>query len=483
MTEETGASSKPPQTQDASDKGDSGRSAEGNSGNGGRNGRRNNRYAYGGGMSKHITYAGENEDIGVLLTLRDEVFSKRVVYSAFAEKIKNYVTQNFQYAKDIVPIIETLEDTRATVVAEQPLDLVGNDLNSPVLVAMKTEEVKKHIRRISVLEENKVTLYGVVWGQCSTALQELIKTDPDFEKRDKDFDSIWLLKKCKLVSSGVDDRANKYNTLLKAITQMCNIRQQPYESNDSYRTRLDALVLTLELSGGKHMLCSDELIEPKDPDQPTEQEIKDEEEKMKAMILIVRADPNRFSALQSSLEEGVFLNRDEYPTTVTTAYELLQKTCPEVPGASPSRGWRFGRNKGRNKKSHEHSALSFAQHKEGLVPGRDGKTHAHVVYFSCNKPGHYKNQCPSTKDVSFAQFVLSQNKTQIINPNWLLLDSGSTVTVCSNPKLVHNIQPCGSQGPLRITTNGGGQSFYEVADLNILPMKVHFNKDSMANIL
>ena len=153
MTENSEPSSKAPQTQAAGKKDASARSVEGGSGNGGRSGRKPSRNAYGAGMSKAITYAGENEDIGVLLTLRDETFSKRVVYSTFTEKIKNYVTQNFQFAKDIVPIIETLEDTRAKVVSEQPFDLVGEDLKSPVLVTMKTEEVKKHIKRISVLEE------------------------------------------------------------------------------------------------------------------------------------------------------------------------------------------------------------------------------------------------------------------------------------------------------------------------------------------
>ena len=57
------------------------------------------------------------------------------------------------------------------------------------------------------------------------------------------------------------------------------------------------------------------------------------------------------------------------------------------------------------------------------------------------------------------------------------------VTVCCNPKIVHEIQPYGVQGPLRITTNREDQSFHEVATLNLLPLKVHFNQHSMANIL
>lgn len=56
------------------------------------------------------------------------------------------------------------------------------------------------------------------------------------------------------------------------------------------------------------------------------------------MILVLRADPHRYVTLQAALEEGIFLGRDKYLVTVTTTYELLQKTYSETPGSSP-RGW------------------------------------------------------------------------------------------------------------------------------------------------
>ena len=44
------------------------------------------------------------------------------------------------------------------------------------------------------MENNKETLFGIVWGQCSTALQEVIKADEDYVTNEADFDCIWLLK-------------------------------------------------------------------------------------------------------------------------------------------------------------------------------------------------------------------------------------------------------------------------------------------------
>ena len=182
---------------------------------------------------KPSNYGGENKDMDVLLTLRDEQFDKRVQYNTFIDKLKNYVLQNFTYAQDVIPIIDKLEDTVADLKTKGPTDLSEDDEKNFVKKFAKQEEIKEHALRLRTLRGNKITLYGIVWGQCSTALQEVIKTDADFVTKDGAFDCIWLLKKCKMVSSGVDDRGNKHNTLVKALLQFCNIRQHQYESNDA----------------------------------------------------------------------------------------------------------------------------------------------------------------------------------------------------------------------------------------------------------
>ena len=159
--------------------------------------------------------------------------------------------------------------------------------------------------------------------------------------------------------------------------------------------------------------------------------------------MIVRADGNRYGSLQSNLGEGVLLGRDEYPKTITSAYELLQKTCPEVP-KPVNKNWRFRQNKGNLSNP---TNLSFAQTTDKVFPGLDGKKHPHVICHSCNKRGHYANKCPevpisSKVKLQFAQFILNQMQGSHINPNWLLLDTCSTVSVVCNPAVITNIRPC-----------------------------------------
>ena len=72
---------------------------------------------------------------------------------------------------------------------------------------------------------------------------------------------------------------------------------------------------------------------------------------------------------------------------------------------------------------------------------------------------------------------------EVINKDWLLLDTCSTVSVSCNPRMISNVKPCGPGKGVTVITNGGAQTFEEEGILNFLPLKVHFNENSVANIL
>ena len=61
----------------------------------------------------------------------------------------------------------------------------------------------------------------------------------------------------------------------------------------------------------------------KDNDDPTDDEIKIEEDKMQAILLLKNADEKRNGGISKSMKEGSFLARDEYSITIASMYELM----------------------------------------------------------------------------------------------------------------------------------------------------------------
>ena len=79
--------------------------------------------------------------------------------------------------------------------------------------------------------------------------------------------------------------------------------------------------------------------------------------------------------------------------------------------------------------------------------------------------------------------LCAQGKNFTIPSSWILLDTCSTCDVANNPALVNDIRTCSPEERLTAFTNGGQQVYNLSANLNFLPIRVHFKKSSMANIL
>ena len=396
-------------------------------------------------------------------------------------------SKKFEEGKDMMLILEYLMDPKASIDAEEPEDLTIEEMKSPVKQWLKQEEVKQHSKRLKALKRNKEKLHALIWGQLTHGLQEVVKSDDDFIPSDNSFDCIWLLAKVKLISVGVDSKANKHYKFLEALTSFCTVQQGGTESNDSFRKRLDAAGLTLRLAGGAQVLCNPELIESSTPEQPTAEEVETETEKMKAMMMILRSDGDRYETLKKDLHQSVYRGRDEFPTTVTSTYDLLQHTSAQSRDENNNNSARFGKFRFRKNQNNRNGNFTFTQSSSSsnsdAVPGRDGKLYTHVKCHHCHTPGHYANECPAKDAVTLAHFSLTQKKLELINKNWILLDTCSTVSVFCNADLVDNIQNCLPGNGITAVTNGGSEHFKQNADLKLLPMNVHFNSNSIANIL
>ena len=67
------------------------------------------------------------------------------------------------------------------------------------------------------------------------------------------------------------------------------MKQGDTEANDNYLERFKSNIMTVELTGSKRFFCSKGIM-TKNNDDPTDGEIKTEEDKMQAIFLLKNAD-------------------------------------------------------------------------------------------------------------------------------------------------------------------------------------------------
>ena len=110
-----------------------------------------------------------------------------------------------------------------------------------------------------------------------------------------------------------------------------------------------------------------------------------------------------------------------------------------------------------------------------LVAGRNGMTIKQAYCSKCDKHGHASDYCPKM------QLSLAQSRTiPIIPRNWILLDSGSTISSVCNKDLISNVKPVTI--PLTVYTNGVIQTYSFTGTLNVFLLEVYYDGSSIANI-
>jgi hypothetical protein len=83
--------------------------------------------------------------------------------------------------------------------------------------------------------------------------------------------------------------------------------------------------------------------------------------------------------------------------------------------------------------------------------------------------------------VTLTQMDTVSPNADLISPDWILLDSGSTVSSIKNKTLLSDLRA--SEEVMRVFTNGGSQDYSEIGTLKLFPFNVYYNPRSLANIL
>ena len=115
------------------------------------------------------------------------------------------------------------------------------------------EKVKVYVSGLSHLSRNIEKVYGIVWGQCSSALQAKIKSVSGYHEKSSTLDCLWLLQELKKATSGINAKADPVDTIIDAYYIIFRMRKGPTEANDSYMERFRANIDTVELAQGQNV--------------------------------------------------------------------------------------------------------------------------------------------------------------------------------------------------------------------------------------
>ena len=130
----------------------------------------------------------------------------------------------------------------------------------------------------------------------------------------------------KLIAS-VDQRGNKYYNAYKILMEFNRTYQKENETEQAWLDRFQASVDTLALAGCDHIFYCQSLHASAgssgNDDEADKAEREAEKQKFQAMYFFMRSDKAKFGRLQDDFYLDMIKGHDNFPTTVTAAYDIL----------------------------------------------------------------------------------------------------------------------------------------------------------------
>jgi Zinc knuckle len=466
---------------------------------GNRGGRQRNNNSNPGATGQHAAtsrnravFRGNTEEMsGNVFECYEEQTDRRQ-FAKTIECLDAYSRKTLTYSADLKPLFAT---KMTTPIIERPVPPPVEKGLEEFNTMFFAEEVREFSRRKRALVGNLATIFAVAWGQCSEEMKLQLKTHDGYDASALSNDCVWLFMNIRSVTQQFQDSKDGFLSLLDAQHSFLGCKQSTTQSPDEFVENVVGWAETIEMHGG--VLAANFKLIP-EYDNSGKARSDDERkvlarERAIAAIIIRNSDATRYGTLVTDLANQKANGKDEYPRNTTSAKALLvtyrTPTNTTAPRTGQQRNQNGGNSNPTNITTSATTGTTLAQRGDTPVPGTDGRTQAGVTCFTCNQPGHMQGECPngrpataSTSGITLLQhaFSLAQADHTGIDPDWILLDSQSTISVFRNANMLTNIRPSGRV--LRAITNGGHQDSTMVGDFANLG-EVWFNADSLANIL
>ena len=294
----------------------------------------------------------------------------------------------------------------------------------PAETASRTEvkiweaEVSDYIKGQKRYKGQKGSLFATIWGQCSPAMQATLRSSRIYDAIEECSDVIGLLNEIRGIIYNFDSRTYVYESILKAKLAVFGIRQEHKETASDYLLRFKQTISVSEHYGAslfddeilaKHELVTIGIMENTKEDFPqvgmdgtVDHYTELARSKMQAFVFIQGADKRRYSSLITSLQNNHTKGTNQYPTTLSDAFNLLTtyKTDTKKKASSTD-----STSDDRNTPREAIQLFQAEEEVEEAITLTQGGTYAdkvrmNIICYKCFQPGHYVTECtfPAAKE-------------------------------------------------------------------------------------
>ena len=150
------------------------------------------------------------------------------------------------------------------------------DPQNPLQLERWKRNLAEHEKKVKAYSNFQSTLFSLVLGQCSLAMEERIKQHEDWETTNEDQDGIELLKIIKSIMMGTEVHTHKADAACDALEQFFKATQGKDEKEVTFFERYKGYVNELgdDLSVPPSVVSYMAEIEEDDPDNPDEETIR-----------------------------------------------------------------------------------------------------------------------------------------------------------------------------------------------------------------
>lgn len=199
--------------------------------------------------------------------------------------------------------------------------------------------MKNYMKQMDQIESNTRAIYAIVWGQCSPIMQSKIESLEGYKAQSTVYDCIWLPKEIQGITHQFKGTRYVFISLDNAWSAYYAYRQTSQQTLHDYLKQFQLMVQVLKHYGaalgadGPYQESVKEDIrrlatETLSTMELNRRAVNAATKQSVAVAFMKRADRNKYGNLWSNLESNFTRGHDNYPTNLTTVYNLLLNYVP-----------------------------------------------------------------------------------------------------------------------------------------------------------